>query len=78
MEFFTVPCPGRGKVSINGSYHGENKDGSDLHTFLCVEGLHDITLVCLAGKHCQEPLQRALIADTNLIMPLEVPFECAS
>ena len=76
MEFFTVPCPGRGEVSIDGSFQGENKDGERLHVFQCSEGLHDISMTCLVGRQCQEPVQRAQIAGTDPILPREVPFLC--
>jgi hypothetical protein len=77
MEFFTVPCPGKGNVKIDGSFQGESVQGTTLHKFQCGEGTHDISMECLAGKQCQAPVQRVEIAGTNPILPMEVPFECA-
>lgn len=77
MEFFKVPCPGRGEVSINGSPQGENMKDNKLHVFQCGEGTHDISMKCLVGKRCQEPVQRVSITGTNPILPQEAPFTCA-
>jgi hypothetical protein len=77
MQFFTVPCPGKGKVSVGGSYQGENMDGAGLKVFQCNKGVHDIGLECLVGKQCLNPLQRVEIKGTNPIDPMEVKFTCA-
>ena len=77
MEFFKVPCPGKGKVSIDQRYQGENKDNESLHVFLCSEGNHDISMACLVGKTCQETVQRIPLSNTNPIDPPEVTFTCA-
>lgn len=60
MEFFEVPCPGRGKVSVDGSYQGDNRSevGGNLDTFQCGRGLHDISMSCLVGRICAEPVKR--------------------
>ncbi len=76
MEFFTVPCPGKGEVSIDGSPQGKNKDGKKLHPFQCNDRLHDISMTCLNGKQCQEPVQRVMITGANPILPQKVPFVC--
>jgi hypothetical protein len=78
MEFFTVPCPGRGEVFIDGSSLGENKRNSELNVFQCNPGMHDISLTCRVGKHCTELQQSKEIINTNPIRPMEVPFICAS
>lgn len=79
MEFFTVPCPGRGQVSIDGNVQGENKEqGSDKPViFQCGRGLHDISMACLVGKTCSVQVQRVEVGGTNPIEPMEVPFTCA-
>ena len=87
MEFFRVPCPGRGMVSIDGHPQAENKQaGSEegrsrqrvgLRVFQCGPGLHDIAMKCLVGIRCLVEVQRVLTAQTNPILPTEVPYTCA-
>lgn len=87
MQFFKVPCPGRGTVSIDGKPQGENKQagreesdtrqGDGLRIFQCGTGLHDLSMACLVGKRCRRPVQRVQIDKTDPILPMEVPFECA-
>ena len=76
MEFFTVCCLRKGKVSIDGSYLGENKSGASLRVFQCGAGLHDISLECQIGRRCREMTQRVLICGTNAILPKELRFIC--
>ena len=76
MEFFTVSCLRKGKVSIDGSYLGENRQGETLRVFQCCAGLHDISLECQFGRKCREMTQRVMIAGTNAILPREVRFYC--
>lgn len=76
MEFFTVSCLRKGKVSIDGSYLGENKAGDELRVFQCEPGLHDISLECLMGRRCRIMTQRIMITGTNAILPVKVRFVC--
>jgi hypothetical protein len=76
MEFFTVPCPGRGQVFIDDSSLGDNKSIDDLNVFQCNPGYHKLSLICLVGKHCRESMQFRKIIATNPIEPMEVPFIC--
>lgn len=76
MEFFTVSCLRQGKVSLDGEYLGENKQGGMLRVFQCREGLHDISLECLTGRRCRTMTQRVLVTGTNGILPLQVRFVC--
>ena len=76
MEFFTVSCLRKGKVSIDGSYLGENKNGEFLQVFQCRAGLHDVSLECQIGRRCREMTQRVMIAGTNAILPKEIRFLC--
>ena len=78
MEFFTVPCPGRGEVFIDGVSLGENKSNGELNVFQCNPGHHYISMKCLVGKSCDVPKQLVNIINTNPISPMEVPLECAS
>jgi hypothetical protein len=78
MEFFTVPCPGRGHVFIDGGSLGENNSVDALNVFQCNPGYHNISLTCLVGKNCRAPVQFRKIIATNPIEPMEVPFLCAS
>jgi hypothetical protein len=75
-EFFTVSCQRKGKVSLDGSYLGENKLGGMLRVFECPAGLHDITLECLRGRRCRTMTQRIMITGTNGILPLRIRFVC--
>jgi len=78
MEFYTVPCPGRGKVKLDGGFQGENIRDNMLHVFQCGEGTHYISMECLvAGKECKKQVQRVSLIGTNLILAQEVPFICA-
>ncbi|MCD4678025.1 MAG: hypothetical protein K8S18_18835 [Desulfobacula sp.] len=77
MEFFKVTCPGKGKVSIDGSYQGENTDGTEQKIFQCNPGAHDISMECLEEKQCAEPVKRVQIEDTNPILPKEIYFICS-
>jgi hypothetical protein len=76
MAFFIVTCPGKGNVSIDGSFQGASiKDGT-FHVFQCGGGPHDIFMECLAGKKCWVTPQRILTIGTNPILPQEVSFTC--
>ena len=76
-EFFVAPCPGTGVISIDDADQGENKRDSGLHVFQCGTGFHDISMACSGGKKCKEPVKRkVLIAGTNPLDPMKVPFEC--
>ncbi len=76
MEFFKVTCPGSANVLIDGIFQGETMDGADPRVFQCNTGMHDITLECLDGKQCLEPVKRVQIKNTNPILPMEVTFSC--
>jgi len=76
MEFFTVSCLRRGRVSMDGRYQGENKNGETLQVFQCHAGLHDISLECRIGKKCREMTQRVMITGTNAIVPFVIRFVC--
>ena len=76
MEFFTVSCLRRGKVSLDGRYLGENKTGETLRVFDCSAGRHDISLECQIGQKCSEMTQRVMIAGTNAIVPMVIRFVC--
>ncbi|WP_026842675.1 hypothetical protein [Citrifermentans bremense] len=76
MEFFTVSCLRKGRVSVDGLYQGENKTGETLKVFQCRAGLHDVSLECKVGQKCREMTQRVLIAGTNAIVPLVIGFVC--
>jgi len=77
MEFFTIQCPGKGDVWMDGKRQGGNVRHSSLFKFQCGDGTHKISMKCLIGKQCQEPEQQVLITETNPIEPQEVPFTCA-
>ena len=76
MEYFTVSCQRRGRVSLDGVYLGENKNGETLQVFPCGAGLHDISLQCRVGQKCREMTQRVHIAGTTAIVPLALRFFC--
>jgi hypothetical protein len=76
MEFFTASCLRRGKVTVDGCYQGENKDGETLHVFQCCAGLHDISLEYQNGQGCRRITRRVMISGTNAILPKEVRFLC--
>ena len=76
MEFFTAACLGKGRVSVDGCYQGENKDGNTLHVFQCRAGLHDISLEFQNGRRQRKMTRRVLIAGTSPYLPLEVRFVC--
>lgn len=77
MEFFTCPCPGNGRVLVDGNLQGDNKEGSgNNRTLQCGRGLHQIALECVHGKKCADSPQTVMISETNPISPQEVPFQC--
>jgi hypothetical protein len=76
MEFFTAPCLCKARVSIDGVYQGESKDGRALHVFQCVAGLHDITMEYQNGGPCQRQTKRVMITGTTRTLPMEIPFIC--
>jgi hypothetical protein len=77
MEFFQCLCPGTGKVILDGSDQGPNKDSSgNVLTKQCNAGLHTISLQCNAGKRCSPPQVTIEIKDTDPISPLGVTFQC--
>ena len=76
MEFFTVLCLRKGRVSMDGSYLGENRNGDCLCVFQCEAGLHDISLECLTGRRCRIMTQRVMISGTNAILPVRIRFVC--
>ncbi len=78
MEFFTVPCPGKGKVFIDGQYQGDSLEDTELKVFQCNTGTHDIAMECLVDKQCVKTSQKVQIEGTNPILPMEVPFICAT
>jgi len=77
MEFFRVPCPGKGEVWLDKRLQGANVRHDNLFVFMCGEGTHYISMQCLIGRQCQMSLQQISITDTDPIEPLEVPFTCA-
>jgi hypothetical protein len=76
MEYFTVSCVRKGRVTMDGAYLGENKNGDSLQVFQCEPGLHDISLECLMGRRCRVMTQRVRITGTNAILPVQVRFVC--
>ena len=76
MEFFTTPCLCKGKVSIDGVYQGETRDGGSLRVFQCGAGLHDITLEYRNGGPCQRQTKRVMISGTTPTLPMTIPFIC--
>ena len=78
MEFFTVPCPGRGEGFIDGISLGENKSNGELNVFQCNPGNHYISMNCMVEKRCRVSKQLVNIINTNPITPMEVDFKCAS
>jgi len=76
MEFFTAPCLCQGRVSIDGIYQGESKEGTALHVFQCCAGLHDITMEYRHNGTCQKKTHRVMIAGTTRILPMAIPFIC--
>ena len=76
MEYFTVSCMRKGRVSIDGCYLGMNKMGGGVRVFQCQAGLHDISLECTRGRRCRVMTQRVMIAGTNAILPVQVRFVC--
>ena len=77
MEFFKVPCPGKGEVWIDKRFQGPNVRHDRLFVFQCGEGIHNIGMQCLIGRQCELPIQQVSISETNPVEPLEVPFTCA-
>lgn len=79
MEFFTCSCPGKGTVMLDGADQGLNKDeAGDLAPKKANEGLHKISLSCVAGRKCRPRQRKVWIKDTDPILPLEVFFKCAA
>lgn len=76
MEFFTAPCLCKGKVSVDGVYRGENKNGKTLQVFQCEAGLHDITLEYQNGGPSQKHTRRIMLTGTTPTLPLSIPFIC--
>ncbi len=77
MEFFQCPCPVTGRVILDGSDQGPNKDNAgNLLTKQCNAGLHTIALQCPNGKKCSPPQVKIEIKDTDPISPLEAAFKC--
>jgi hypothetical protein len=75
MEFFQCPCSQTGNVILDGKDQGPNMDiDGKLLTKMCNTGLHWISLECPDGKKCGQKLVR--VADTDPILPMEVPFQC--
>ncbi|MCM2358295.1 MAG: hypothetical protein NDI77_09110 [Geobacteraceae bacterium] len=78
MEFIRCPCPGLGKVFVDGDEQGANKDGAgEVRAVLCGPGLHEIALECLIGRKCANSPQQVDLAGTSPVQPKEVPFRCA-
>ena len=76
MEFFTASCLCQGKVSIDGIYQGESRDGKALHVFQCGAGLHDVTLEYQNNGSIQKKTRRVMITGTTRILPMAIPFIC--
>ena len=76
MEYFTASCLCKGKVSVDGVYQGESKEGNALHVFQCGPGLHDVTLEFQTKESCHRKTMRVMIAGTTRIAPLAIPFIC--
>jgi hypothetical protein len=76
MEFFTASCLCKGRVSVDGVYQGESKDGSTLHVFHCDAGLHDITMEYRNGGPCHSKTRRVMITGTIPARPMAIPFIC--
>lgn len=78
MEFFVCPCPATGQVILDGNDQGPNKGAAgELLTKQCGAGRHIIALQCADGRNCNPPQVDIVIRDTDPILPLEVPFQCA-
>lgn len=79
MEFFTCPCPGNGRVILDGNEQGNNKDeNGNMRTLQCGQGLHQIALQCNHGEQCAHSPQKVMISKTNPIIPQELTFQCRS
>jgi len=77
MEFFQCRCPVTGRVILDGSDQGPNKDSAGkLRTIQCNAGQHTISLQCPDRKKCSSPQVKIEIKDTDPISPMEVPFKC--
>jgi hypothetical protein len=76
MEFFTASCLCKGKVSVDGVYQGESKDGGALRVFQCAAGLHDITMEYQNGGPSQKLTRRVMITGTTPTLPMAIPFIC--
>ena len=77
MELFQCLCSVTGRVILDGTDQGPNRDsdGSVL-TKQCNEGLHTISFQCPDGKTCSPSQYTIEIRDTDPIAPLEVAFIC--
>jgi hypothetical protein len=76
MEYFTASCLCQGKVSVDGVYQGESREGDALRVFQCGAGLHDVTLEFQHNGSCHRKTKRVMIAGTTRILPLAIPFIC--
>ncbi|MGA3086758.1 MAG: hypothetical protein ABSE95_18560 [Thermodesulfobacteriota bacterium] len=77
MEFFQCPCPKKGRVILDGSSQGFNRDNSgNMITKKCNPGLHTIALRCTSKKKCLPEQVQIEIKDTDPISPMEVSFRC--
>jgi hypothetical protein len=77
MEFFLCCCPVTGRVILDGSEQGPNKDSAgNLLTKQCNAGLHTISLQCPDGEKCSPRQVTIEIKDTDPISPVEVAFKC--
>ena len=77
VEFFQVPCSGKGDVILDGKNQGPNKDAAGkLLPMQCNTGWHIISLKCSNGKKCSPKQVEVEIKDTDPISPMEVPFKC--
>lgn len=77
MEFFLCHCTVTGRVILDGSDQGPNKDSDgNLLTKQCNAGLHTIALQCPDKKKCTPRQVKIEINDTDPISPVEVAFKC--
>jgi len=76
MEFFTASCLCKGRVSVDGVFQGDNKEGKALHVFQCSAGLHDITMEYQNGGPGQKQTRRVMITGTTPTLPMAIPFIC--
>ena len=76
MEFFTASCLCKGRVSVDGIYLGESKEGNTLRVFQCGAGLHDITIEYHNGGPSLKQTKRVMITGTTPTVPMAIPFIC--